>query len=137
MQLNDQLLSQIEQALLSLTAPNTTIVRQGEKYLKEFMKNQMSILGFLTHIQRSQQVAVRQLAAVLLRMNINKHWPNLSKELQENLKATLINLLMQEVHKLPRRAIATCPGGESGEQRGSSSSWRYYLPVALEENMVA
>ena len=107
MQLNDQLLSQIEQALLSLTAPNTTIVRQGEKYLKEFMKNQMSILGFLTHIQRSQQVAVRQLAAVLLRMNINKHWPNLSKELQENLKATLINLLMQEVHKLPRRAIAS------------------------------
>ena len=75
MPLNDQLLSQIEQALLSLTAPNTTIVRQGEKYLKEFMKTQMSILGFLTHIQRSQQVAVRQLAAVLLRMNINKHWP--------------------------------------------------------------
>jgi len=43
MQLNDQLLSQIEQALLSLTAPNTTIVRQGEKYLKEFMKNQIAI----------------------------------------------------------------------------------------------
>ena len=105
--LDSGLLSQTEQALLSLTAPNTAIVKRGEIFLKQFMKTPNSILGFLTHIKRSQHISVRQLAGVLLRMNINKHWKTLTKEFQQTLKATLINLLVQEPHKLPRRAIAS------------------------------
>ena len=101
------MLSTVEQALLSLTAPNTNIVRQGEIFLKQYMKTPDCIVGFLTHIQRSQNVSVRQLAAVLLRMVVNKHWEGLNNNIQVNLKSTLISMLVNEPHKLPRRAIAS------------------------------
>ena len=107
MQQQEQVLSTVEQALLSLTAPNTNIVRQGEIFLKQYMKTPDCIVGFLTHIQRSQNVSVRQLAAVLLRMVVNKHWEGLNNNIQVNLKSTLISMLVNEPHKLPRRAIAS------------------------------
>ena len=39
MQQQEQVLSSVEQALLSLTAPNTNVVRQGEIFLKQYMKS--------------------------------------------------------------------------------------------------
>jgi hypothetical protein len=99
--------NELEQALLAFNSGQTAAIRQAEGYLKEYMKDFRSVEGFLVQLQQSQHLNVRQLAGVLLRKNVNKHWAKIPSQNQEPFKQLLLNILVNETERLPRRAIAS------------------------------
>ena len=61
---NDQQLGEI---LAALTAPDTTRIKQAEDALKPVLKRPESVGLLTTQVSRSENPAVRQIAAVILR----------------------------------------------------------------------
>ena len=64
---NDQQLGEI---LAALTAPDTTRIKQAEDALKPVLKRPESVGLLTTQVSRSENPAVRQIAAVILRKKI-------------------------------------------------------------------
>eukprot|EP01041_Mallomonas_annulata_P011769 gene11769-24669_t len=102
--LNDPV--QLEGLLASLSANDTTTIRQGEKLLKPFLKKAESLPALLHQVQLSQNVNVRHVAALLIKKRVNVLFGKCNPVQQTELKVTLLNLLMNEAIKAVRTAIA-------------------------------
>ena len=83
---NDQQLGEI---LAALTAPDTTRIKQAEDALKPVLKRPESVGLLTTQVSRSENPAVRQIAAVILRKKIGKLWKKLKKNSVSQMKAAL------------------------------------------------
>ncbi|OQS01922.1 importin [Thraustotheca clavata] len=97
---------QLEACLLQLTANDTATIKQAEGVLKNYLKHANSVGGMITQIQGSGNPAVRQLAAILLRLKISKHWGKLDAATQNGIKQVLLQRIMEESASVVKSAIA-------------------------------
>lgn len=85
--------------------PNNEELKQFNEILKKYSKNSSSVSGFLYHIKNNTNDKIRQVAAVLLKRKVDKHWVNMDKTEQANLTALVINLILSERNFLVLKAI--------------------------------
>ncbi|KDO29492.1 hypothetical protein SPRG_06032 [Saprolegnia parasitica CBS 223.65] len=97
---------QLEACLLQLTASNTATIKEAEAIIKAYLKTPSSVTGLVLQIQGSAHVAVRQLAAILLRLKVSKHWAKLDDATQNGIKQTLLTRIMEESESVVKSAVA-------------------------------
>ena len=85
---------------------DTETIKTGEKTLNGYIASPASVSGLLGQIMTVTDVDVRQQAALLLKKKINKHFKAFDKGTQENIKATLIQLITAEPERRVRSGIA-------------------------------
>ena len=100
---NDQQLGEI---LAALTAPDTTRIKQAEDALKPVLKRPESVGLLTTQVSRSENPAVRQIAAVILRKKIGKLWKKVKKNARERTKGLLLERLASEPERAVRKSVA-------------------------------
>ena len=121
---NDQQLGEI---LAALTAPDTTRIKQAEDALKPVLKRPESVGLLTTQVSRSENPAVRQIAAVILRKKIGKLWKKVKKNARERTKGLLLERLASEPERaVPQKSVAALasawPKYYSRQTSGPSSS---------------
>ncbi|XP_062813347.1 importin-4 [Anolis carolinensis] len=91
----------LERILSALLQPNNAIIQQATAQLKEALK-QPQALSHLSHVMsNSQDPQIRQLAAVLVRRRLTKHWKKLSGAEQDMMKTLVLTVLQKETdHKV-------------------------------------
>jgi hypothetical protein len=95
--------AQLEQILLQIATG--TQLQVASKYLKRYMKSSISVQELLANLLGSAHMSVRQLASVLLRKVIMKHWEALGPKAE--VKQTLLERLVTEPEALVRRNLAS------------------------------
>ncbi|CAI5728761.1 unnamed protein product [Peronospora destructor] len=99
---------QLEACLLQLTHPDTEQIKQAEAVLKAYTKQiGASVSGLLTQLQLSTKPEVRQLAALMLRKKIFKHWPKLDSSAQTQAKQVLLSRAAEDPVHVLRSTVAT------------------------------
>eukprot|EP00644_Phytophthora_capsici_P018969 jgi/Phyca11/537805/estExt2_fgenesh1_pg.C_PHYCAscaffold_1750001 len=98
---------QLEACLLQLTHPDTEQIKQAEIALKSYTKQIASVGGLLTQLQLSAKPEVRQLAALMLRKKIFKHWPKLDAAAQAQAKQVLLSRAAEDPVHAVRSTVAT------------------------------
>nr|XP_020666139.1 importin-4 [Pogona vitticeps] len=87
---------QLEKILADLLQPDNAVIQQATTQLKETLK-QPQALSHLTHVMsNSENPQIRQLASVLVRRLLTKHWKKLSGIEQDSLKTLVLNTLQKE-----------------------------------------
>uniref|UniRef100_M4B6S4 Importin N-terminal domain-containing protein n=1 Tax=Hyaloperonospora arabidopsidis (strain Emoy2) TaxID=559515 RepID=M4B6S4_HYAAE len=97
---------QLEACLLQLTHPDTEQIKQAEAVLKTYTKQIASVGGLLTQLQLSTKPEVRQLAALMLRKKIFKHWPKLDAAAQAQAKQVLLSRAAEDPVHVVRSTVA-------------------------------
>ncbi|CAH0477241.1 unnamed protein product [Peronospora belbahrii] len=98
---------QLEACLLQLTNPDTNQIKQAEASLKTYTKQLAAVGGLLTQLQHSAKPEVRQLAALMLRKKIFKHWTKLDASTQAQAKLVLLSRVAEDPEHVVRSAVAT------------------------------
>ncbi|KAF1795326.1 HEAT, type 2 [Phytophthora cactorum] len=138
---------QLEACLLQLTNPDTEQIKQAEVALKAYTKQIASVGGLLTQLQHSSKPEVRQLAALMLRKKIFKHWPKLDAAAQAQAKQDPVHVVRSTVatliaalalHEVPAGNwpelmvfINTCANSASVDQREMSMKLLQLLGEAM------
>jgi len=78
-----------------------------EKYFKRYLKLTQSVQDLMVQLTSNSEAQIRQLASVLLRKKINKHWASLSTDVQQQIKQALVDQLTKETEVLVRKNIAS------------------------------
>ena len=97
---------QLEAVLVALTAPDTSRIKQAEDALKPVLKKSACVGALMTQVASSGNVAVRQIAAVILRKKIVKLWKKLKKSAQGRVKAAILERLGSEPERAVRKSVA-------------------------------
>jgi hypothetical protein len=82
-------------------------VRAAEAILKSFMAKRDCVPAFMQQIVGSQRPELRQMAAVLLRDCIWRHWSKVAGDVQAKVKQALVQRLLAEPHRLVRLALCS------------------------------
>lgn len=98
---------QLEACLLQLTHPDTEQIKQAEAAVKVYLKKLASVGGLMTQLQLSGKPEVRQLAALMLRKKLFKHWPKLDDATQAGVKQALLARAAEDPVHVVRSAVAT------------------------------
>jgi hypothetical protein len=98
---------QLEACLLQLTHPDTEQIKQAEVAIKVYLKKISSVGGLMTQLQLSQKAEVRQLAALMLRKKVFKHWPKLDEATQAGVKQALLVRAAEDPVPVVRSTVAT------------------------------
>ncbi|CAB1349675.1 unnamed protein product [Coregonus sp. 'balchen'] len=88
---------ELEQILLQLTQPDNAIIQQATAQLKLAFKDPAIIPALC---------AIRQSAAVMLRMRVKKHWKKISPDHRESLKAMVLQAFQQETEHTVRHSLS-------------------------------
>jgi importin-4 len=97
---------QLEALLAQLTHPDTQQIKQAEELLKGYLKKLSSVAGLMTQIQGSGNQGVRQMAALLLRKKLLKHWPKVDAATQAAIKQALLQRSVEDPVHVVRFSIA-------------------------------
>lgn len=89
-----------------LSQPDTAAVKQGEKFLKPFLKNSLCLYPLLLQIQQSPVVAIRHHAALLLKKRALASYAKMNASQQAEMKTQFLAALTTEPDKMVRIAIA-------------------------------
>lgn len=76
--------------------PDNASRKQAEEQIRRLSKDPLLVPALLHHVRCSPYPEVRQLAAVLLRKKITGHWMQLSAEMRNNVKSTLLESITLE-----------------------------------------
>uniref|UniRef100_A0A6I8QP31 Importin 4 n=1 Tax=Xenopus tropicalis TaxID=8364 RepID=A0A6I8QP31_XENTR len=76
----------LETILTSLLQPDNAVIQQATAQLKEAFKDPQIIPALFDILRGSQELQIRQFAAVLLRRRLNKHWKAIQPEQQHKHK---------------------------------------------------
>ncbi|TMW68798.1 hypothetical protein Poli38472_006266 [Pythium oligandrum] len=98
---------QLEALLLQLTNPDTQQIKQAEEHVKVYLKKITSVAGLMTQLQHSARPEVRQMASLLLRKKIFKHWPKLDAATQGAVKQTLLSRTVEDPIHVVRFNVAS------------------------------
>ncbi|GAB9462647.1 Importin-like protein [Globisporangium polare] len=98
---------QLEACLLQLTHPDTEQIKVAEAAIKAYLKKISSVAGLMTQLQLSGKPEVRQLAALMLRKKLFKHWPKLDAATQVSVKQALLARAAEDPIPVVRSAVAT------------------------------
>ena len=82
-------------------------VQELIKYFKRYLKNSFCVSDLLLQMTNSSRADVRQLASVLLRRKIVRHWPALTQDSQVQTKSVILTQLVNEPESLVRKNIAS------------------------------
>lgn len=93
-------------ALLLQQAVSPGAALQATEKIKQLMKTAQCIPPLMTQMAGHPEVAVRQLAAVLLRRRLAKGWGSLGLESRNGIKQTLLARLVEDPAHLVRLSIA-------------------------------
>jgi importin-4 len=97
----------LEPVMMRVFMNDTEQIKAAEEILKQYTKKPASVPVLLGIMKTSTQPQVRQLAAVLLKKKIVAHWPKFTPQQGSEIKATLLEAVVQEPVKLVRHAVAT------------------------------
>ncbi|CAH1269854.1 IPO4 [Branchiostoma lanceolatum] len=100
----------LETILENLLVPDNAVIQQATTQLQEAYKDPAIVPALCGVLGSSQNPQVRQYAAVLLRRKIAKQWKKFDQETQASLKATLLQVLVQEPERTVRHAAAQIVG---------------------------
>lgn len=78
-----------------------------EKYFKRYLKLSQCVPDLMQQMMQNPIPNVRQLASVLLRKRIMKHWKALTPEVQGEVKRALIDRISNEPENLVRKNVAS------------------------------
>uniref|UniRef100_A0A8C5PG40 Importin N-terminal domain-containing protein n=1 Tax=Leptobrachium leishanense TaxID=445787 RepID=A0A8C5PG40_9ANUR len=96
----------LEQILSSLLQPDNAVIQQATVQLKEAVKDPMIIPALCDVLRGSPDMQIRQLAAVLLRRRLTKHYKSIPSEQRETLKSLLLEAIQREPEHKVRYALA-------------------------------
>lgn len=86
--------------------PNNEEIKECNDQLKKYIKNILSVEGFVAHIKNNKNVKIRQLACVLLYKKFDKHFSKLDEVTQNNVKNIIFELYLKESSFLVLKAIS-------------------------------
>ena len=121
-------MSGLEQLLENLLVPDTAVIQDATKQLKELYKDPKIILEFCTLLQHSQNAQVRQYASILLRKKLQKYWNQVTPEDKQAIKSTLLQALLSEQIHFVRASIAQLIG-EIGKTEIPANQWPEILQL--------
>ena len=121
-------MSGLEQVLQNLLVPDTAVIQEATRQLKEICKDPKVIAELCNLMQNSANSQVRQYASVLLRKKLQKYWTKLPKEEKDVLKVTLIQALLSEQIHFVRSSIAQIVG-EIGKTEIPANQWPEILQL--------
>ncbi|RUS88757.1 hypothetical protein EGW08_003474 [Elysia chlorotica] len=100
--------SPLEEILARLLEPDNEVIQKATADLKEAFKNPGTLQALCQILATSSQPQIRQYAAVLIRRKIHKtkQWAALDEAFKNNIRGSIIQLLVQEQDKSARSAIA-------------------------------
>lgn len=97
----------IEYCLRQLLQPDTAIIRQATEQLSSvYFKDPRCIPSLNNILCNSSEWQIRQLAAVLMRKRIVRVWSRMPMEIRQQLKAVLLQRIINDDHNLVRHSIA-------------------------------
>ncbi|KOX69401.1 Importin-4 [Melipona quadrifasciata] len=102
----------MEEILSKLLVADNTSIRQGTAELRKAFKKQENTLALCQLIISSTSPQIRQYAAILLKKHYakEKHWLKLSQHIRTELKAVILQALLNESEKIVKNAIAQLTG---------------------------
>ena len=121
-------MSGLERLLENLLVPDTAVIQEATRQLKELYKDPKIILEFCNLLQHSQKAQVRQYASILLRKKLQRYWVQLPREEKQGLKVTLIQAIMNEQIHFVRGSIAQLIG-EIGKTEIPTNQWPEILQL--------
>ena len=89
-------MDQLEVLLTQFLVPDNASRKQAEEQIRRLSKDPQLVPALLHHVRSSHYPEVRQLAAVLLRKKITGHWMQLSVEVRNSVKSTLLESITLE-----------------------------------------
>lgn len=98
---------ELAQVLAALTTPNTDTVRAAEARLKQITSAPACVAPLCVLSSNAPAAHTRQLACVLLRKAIKKHWDLLAGPDQDVTKAALLERLRNESDRAARRSLSS------------------------------
>eukprot|EP01091_Cochliopodium_minus_P018693 TRINITY_DN7654_c0_g1_i1.p1 TRINITY_DN7654_c0_g1~~TRINITY_DN7654_c0_g1_i1.p1 ORF type:complete len:1048 (+),score=342.56 TRINITY_DN7654_c0_g1_i1:44-3187(+) len=93
----------LEQVLEAALQPNTQVVQQAYEQIKILLQSPNCVLQLFGCIN-SQNIGVRQMAAVILRRTLGRFWPNLDKN-HNDIKQLLLQRITNEPERIVRISI--------------------------------
>lgn len=120
--------------LTSLTQNDTAVIRQAEKALKPFTKTVACIPAFITQLQNLSEshIQVRHQSALLLKTKIAKLYPKCSAQQREQIKVTILKLVVEEPNKAVRTAIAGVTAALAGGVFKVDKDWSALFDLLLQ-----
>ncbi|ENN75169.1 hypothetical protein YQE_08282, partial [Dendroctonus ponderosae] len=102
----------MEQILAKLLVPNSNIVHEGTKELKEYLKKPDAILSLCDVVAGCSNPQIRQSASVLLRRKFVKRrqWNKVAVDVRNRIKQGMLQALIKEPEKLVKNSIAQLIG---------------------------
>ena len=86
--------------------PNNQEIKQSNELLKKYLKNILSVEGFISQIKTNKNYKIRQLASILLYRKFDKHFEKMDDQTQENVKIILFEIYTNEKNFLVLKAIS-------------------------------
>ncbi|XP_074549927.1 importin-4 [Halichoeres trimaculatus] len=97
---------ELEQILSQLTQPDNAVIQQATAQLKEAFKDPAIIPALCAVMSGSQNPQIRQIAAVMLRLRVKKHWKKIRPDDRESLKAVVLQAFMQETEHTVQHSLS-------------------------------
>jgi HEAT repeat protein len=98
--------SELESVLSMLLQPDNEKIKQASLIMKNFLKSSASVTPLMHTLTNSSSYEARQMSAVLLRQKIKLHYKKLSSSTQNEIKQTLLKLLINEPQRNVRLSVA-------------------------------
>eukprot|EP00903_Cladosiphon_okamuranus_P009337 g8905.t1 len=96
----------LEQLLMETTVPDTEQIKKAEVVLKKYTKDPACVPPLLQQMRSSQHEQARQLASMLIKKNIARHWKAFNDQEKESVKSVLLQGVGTDPSRLVRHTIA-------------------------------
>jgi hypothetical protein len=121
------------EALLGQTlVPDSAVIAHAEAVLKQIVKSPGSVAALLMQMTQSENPGVRQVAAVQLRKSVAKHWTKLDEESQGQLKAMMLDRIVNEEHHLVRKGAANVVSAMAKKAFVGAAGWPELLDFLVQ-----
>ncbi|XP_066578957.1 importin-4 [Amia ocellicauda] len=97
---------ELESVLSQLTQPDNAVIQRATAQLRQAFKDPAVIPALCAIMTGSADPQIRQSAAVMLRMRVNKHWKKIIPEHRESLKAVVLQAFQQETEHKVRHSLS-------------------------------
>lgn len=130
--MDQQYISQLEQALNLIIQPNSSSLKEATKTLQTHFYNQPIALPSLIHIlQNGTNDSLRQLAGVEARKLVSKCWKGLDLNIQMEIKHSLLQTSFTEANNMVRHSNARVIASIGNEEL-SDKKWPELIPSLIQ-----
>jgi importin-4 len=108
-----------------------------EKYFKRYLKLSQCVPDLMEQMMTNPQSNVRQLASVLLRKRIMKHWQSLTPDIQTKVKTALIDRIVNESESLVRKNVASLTATLASNILADWPELLTFISTCTDSNVIA